>query len=322
MSFSTELPTSSSAVCEQTPHFGSRHTSEKLEIVARYAQAYTTALSKQNFQTVYIDAFAGAGYYRPKGQDETQLEQLSFEPFRSDEGVERLVEGSARRVLGVEPGFSKYVFIEKNKDYAASLEDLNNIFPEKKNSIFIRQQDANNYLKDLCRKSIWEKHRALVFLDPFGMQVEWSTIEMIAQTQAIDLWYLFPVGIGVGRLLNNDGKISAKNQLHLDNVFGTQEWKQLFYKVSQQGDLFSNEEQIVKVVGYNEIERFFVDRLKRIFCGVADRPYRLFNSKGVWLYSMCFAAGNPKGSKVALRIAKHILEEKPWQRIQASSGQR
>jgi len=97
MSLSTELHITSSTVCEQRPHFGSRHTSEKLEIVARYAQAYSTSLSKQSFQTVYIDAFAGAGYYRPKGQGETQLEQMSFEPFRSDEGVERLVGTRAKK---------------------------------------------------------------------------------------------------------------------------------------------------------------------------------------------------------------------------------
>ena len=33
-----------------------------------------------------------------------------------------------------------------------------------------------------------------LFLDPYGMQVEWATIESIAHTQAIDLWLLFSAG--------------------------------------------------------------------------------------------------------------------------------
>lgn len=303
---------------EPTPNFGARYTSEKLEIVTRYAEAYSKALKNQSFKIVYIDAFAGAGYYRPRNADETPDEQLSFEAFRTDESVERLVEGSAARVLGVNPGFSRYVFIEKNPTYAKTLHELRTNFPERE--ITVRDADANSYLQSLCAKNIWKDNRALVFLDPFGMEVEWTTLKMIAETKAIDLWYLFPVGIGIGRLLQNDGKIPTKNILNLDRVLGTKEWRELFYKVSQQGDLFSSEEEIIKVAGYNDIERFLVERLKGIFCGVADRPYRLFNSKGAWLYSMCFAAGNPKGSKIALKIANHILRERPWQRIRASSG--
>lgn len=39
------------------------------------------------------------------------------------------------------------------------------------------------------------------------MQVEWKTIEAIAKAKAIDMWLLFPLGIGVARLLTNSGDI-------------------------------------------------------------------------------------------------------------------
>jgi hypothetical protein len=35
----------------------------------------------------------------------------------------------------------------------------------------------------------------VLFLDPYGMQVDWTTIEAIARTKAIDLRVLFPLGI-------------------------------------------------------------------------------------------------------------------------------
>ena len=43
----------------------------------------------------------------------------------------------------------------------------------------------------MCDKD-WSLHRAVLFLDPYGMQVEWATIEAVAKTKAIDLWLLFP----------------------------------------------------------------------------------------------------------------------------------
>ena len=46
-----------------------------------------------------------------------------------------------------------------------------------------------------------------LFLDPYGMQVEWETIRSIASTQAIDLWVLFPLGMGMSRVLVKSGQI-------------------------------------------------------------------------------------------------------------------
>ena len=50
------------------------------------------------------------------------------------------------------------------------------------------RSDANEYWsKNLCGKN-WIRHqrRAVLFLDPYGMEVEWHTIAAIANTQAID----------------------------------------------------------------------------------------------------------------------------------------
>jgi three-Cys-motif partner protein len=46
-------------------------------------------------------------------------------------------------------------------------------------------------MRKICDND-WRSHRAVLFLDPYGMQVEWQTIEAIAKTAAIDLWLLFP----------------------------------------------------------------------------------------------------------------------------------
>ena len=50
-----------------------------------------------------------------------------------------------------------------------------------------------------------------MFLDPYGTQVSWDTIKLIADTRAIDLWILFPIG-AVNRLMNRDGTDSGREK--------------------------------------------------------------------------------------------------------------
>ena len=56
------------------------------------------------------------------------------------------------------------------------------------------------------------------------------------------------------------------------------------------------------------MERYFIDRLRSIFPGVAENPLQLRNSKNVPLYLLCFAAGNAKGAPIAVEIAQNVLK--------------
>ena len=130
-----------------------------------------------------------------------------------------------------------YVFIEKNTNRYTELEELKNEFLLKgefsESEIECVHGDANEYLKDLCVES----HRALVFLDPYGMQVDWKTI---AHTQAIDLWILFPLGT-VNRLLKRDGEIRPPLRARLDLLFGEPDWYDAFYQSAKQLSLFDED---------------------------------------------------------------------------------
>ena len=291
----------------QGHRFGGDWTEQKLECVRKYLHAYTTIMSKQQFQYAYIDAFAGTGY-RDMENDE-DADELMFPDLVSPEVVS-FHDGSARNALEVEPPFMKYVFIEKNINRYAELEELKKEFLLKaefsENMIECVHGDANEYLKDLCRKN-WESHRALVFLDPYGMQVDWETIESIAQTQAIDLWILFPLGT-VNRLLKRNGEIRPSLRERLDLFFGESNWYDMFYQLAEQISLF-DEEQWQKTGNiFTTIEQYFIERLQEIFKDVATNPLPLRNSKNVPLYLLCFAAGNPRGAPIAVKIAQDILE--------------
>jgi len=160
-------------------------------------------------------------------------------------------------------------------------------------------------------RSNWLDHRAVLFLDPYGMQVEWETLEAVAATRAIDLWLLFPLGIGVNRLLTRSGDIPASWRKRLDILLGTTDWYDEFYRVpDDQGTLFDSpkEEQIAKT-RMETIGGYFVRRLQTIFPGVAREPGVLRNSSNNPLYLLCFAAANENGAPTALRIANHLLRD-------------
>ncbi len=285
--------------------FGGDWTEEKLNRIRKYLAAYVKIMDKQNFTTAYIDAFAGTGY-RSICDSEKQSELLF--PELAEKDTQDFLQGSAKIALQVTPRFSKYIFIENDEQHYKALNLLKEEHPELKNDIVVMKADANSYLKERCSNYSWQKHRAVLFLDPYGMEVEWSTIEVIAKTKAIDMWLLFPLGVAVNRLLRRNGKISSAVHSKLDNFFGASDWKNSFYKIVDKETLFGTTSAIEKTADFSEISKYFVKRLKTIFTGVAENPLPLTNSKNIPLFLLCFAAGNPKGAKTAIKIAQDILK--------------
>ena len=141
------------------------------------------------------------------------------------------------------------------------------------------------------------------------MQVEWTTIEAIAATQAIDLWLLFPLGIGVNRLLTKSGDIPNSWRRRLNLLLGTEDWYDEFYSVETTPTLFGDDQERVVKATTETIGRYFNNRLKDVFAGVVDDPGVLRNSSSNPLYLLCFAVGNERGKDIALRIARHLLKE-------------
>jgi three-Cys-motif partner protein len=295
----------------QAHRFGGNWTDEKLAVIARYLASYTTALkdkpSKDHpFRKAYVDAFAGTGYRFARHQDEAGDSQAPLFPDLAEKEPQALLDGSARMALKIEPRFDRYVFIERSAERCAELEALKLEFPHLADDIDIRHGDANTEIQDLCGKD-WRSHRAVLFLDPYGMQVDWKTVESIAATQAIDLWLLFPLGIGVNRLLTRSGEIPASWRRRLDTLLGTEDWYEEFYRVESNPGLFAAAEDRVVKATTETIGRYFNERLRTVFAAVADEPKVLRNKAQCPLYLLCFAVGNRNGAPIALRIANHLL---------------
>lgn len=292
--------------------FGGDWTSVKLEILAGYLHAYTTALhhkptKERPFRKAYIDAFAGTGYRTEKHEAATRQGELAF-PDLAATAPQELLDGSARLALKNEPRFDRYIFIERSPERCQQLERLKTEFPALANDILVLQGNANQEIQRFCAKG-WSSNRAVLFLDPYGMQVEWATVEAIAKTKAIDLWLLFPLGIGVNRLLTKSGDIPAGWRRRLDLLLGTSDWYERFYRVETQRTLFRNDEERVVKASVETIGKYCNDRLKAVFPAVAERPGVLRNSANCPLYLLCFAVGSQTGAPTALRIANALLRK-------------
>jgi three-Cys-motif partner protein len=298
--------------------FGGKWTELKLDCVRRYLDAYRQVMKKQrHLKTHYIDAFAGTGYVELR----THVGQANS-LFAEFEQVEResqiLLQGSAEQALEVQPPFESFTFIEESQWRARELEQLRHRYPAYSTSMRIIRGDANRELQRLSARWNRTRDRAVLFLDPFGISVEWATLEAVASTQSIDVWYLFPI-MAVNRLLPKDRDPLDIWEQRLNTAFGTENWRESFYVRKQERTLLDTLEEkqgsaevITKIGDWDGIRDFLLARLRTIFSSVAENPLFLKNSTGSPMFLLCFAASNPRGTagQIALRIANHILKAK------------
>jgi len=276
--------------------FGGVWTRIKLEVLEKYLAAFNTALSKQSFTRLYIDAFAGTGRCDIKV-----------------DGEKRIIDGSARRALVTTPSFHKFFFIELDPKKLDALNKLCAEYPGK--AIEVIHGNANTELETLCSQRQWKNERAVLFLDPFGMQVKWSTLEAIANTRAIDVWYLFPYAGLYRQVARNADALDANKEASLTRVPGTDEWRPAFYSQNPQPDLFKESNSDVRDTDHLQMLEFVSRRLKGLFPAVTN-PKVLYqgggsrNPGGAPLFALYFAASNPasKAHNLATKIARDILD--------------
>ena len=289
-----------------THRFGGAWTERKLSALGHYLVQFQVIFKKnpaaRKLRTIYVDAFAGTGD-RDARQDKTTVSLFGY----GDETKE-FQQGSARVALRLENKFDHYVFIDSKARHIDTLRNaVGHETPDLLPSCEFVHGDANSWLQTWCAGQDWKAQRAVVFLDPYGMSVAWETIEAIARTHAIDLWILFPFAIGANRMTPDDMLPTKDWAVILSKVFGTNDWIKHFYKRQSNTDLFgSQQDSVTKIVGADEILQYFLDRLRTVFPHVVEKPMILYNSNNSPMYALCFAAGNVKGGKIALKIASHL----------------
>jgi three-Cys-motif partner protein len=271
--------------------FGGSWTEEKMDIVIKYASAYLTIMNKQGWvKTIYFDGFAGSGFIESAG-----------EPIN--------IKGTALRILELsEPRpFDIYHFVELVEEHVEDLETNLKKHPFREN-IFIVRRDCNEKMVDLAKYLKNNPNfRALVYIDPYGMSVNWSSVASL-KNLGIDLWILVPTGIGVNRMLTRDGIIFEPWMQKLENFLGytREEIMEHFYKFSTQQTLFGEDTIIQKeknaVLLASEL---YTRKLNEVFSHVS-KSFVLRNIQNAIMYHFIMASNN----RNAVKIANDVIDSK------------
>lgn len=275
--------------------FGGPWTFIKLELLERYLAFFNTALQRQPsiespFSRVYIDAFAGTGECEIKLPD----------------GTLSTIRGSAKIAIETSPAFDQVHLIDLKPKHVAELQAL--AAGQTQPKVAVHQQDANLALQTILAKLNWRNTRGVLFLDPYGMHVQWSTLEKIASTQALDVWYLFPLS-GVYRQAAKDlSKVDEGKAASLDGVLGTKTWRQAFYEQQPQSSCLEGESTSMRTSGPAEIATFVHARLNELFRGWVSEPIFL-PENGPPMFALFFAVSNPSDAAVKLskKAAEHLF---------------
>lgn len=271
--------------------FGGNWTEAKMEIIVSYAKAYLIIMNKQSWaKTIYFDGFAGSGLIEVDDKED-------------------LIKGTSLRILEIEEPkpFDIYYFVEKDLKTKLALESniQANFFGK---NAHVVQDDCNVKLKSMAKFLDKNKSfRALVFIDPYGMSVNWESIESL-KNKGIDLWILVPTGLGINRLLKNNGDITNSWLLKLEKFLGLnrEEIKDHFYKKTIQSTLFGEEILLNKEKKtIQKAGELYQERLKTIFKFVSD-PFVMRNKVNSVMYHFMMATNNSS----ALTIANEVIKPK------------
>ena len=292
--------------------WGGRWTEEKLDAFEKYVNAYLTIMNsyreKYDWKLIYFDGFAGSG---TRNENDVQpVSELLLDLFNDeclDEDELNTYKGAAERVLGIEQrGFDWYVFVDKSMESSQQLEKRLEKFKSQRNLVF-RTSDANEQISLLANAMKKDNSlAALVLLDPFGMQVDWKSIELLKGTRT-DLWILIPTGVIVNRLLDRKGELTHIEKL--TSFFGKDEnfLRDYFYKKRTVETLFGETEIVEKVKQpIEKIAKLYIEQLGKIYKHFTDKPLVLCNSRHTPIFHFACASNNP----TAIKIAKQIINKK------------
>lgn len=260
------------------------HWSEvKLEILRKYSGAYSRILKNQRgFTHYYIDGFAGRGKHVSRDSGD-------------------VVPGSPLNALSVSPPFDHYHFVELKRGRARILRGLIG----DRSDVTVHEGDCNKILlEDILPQIQFGKfRRALCFLDPYGLHLDWRVMAAAGALGTVDLFLNFPVmDMNMNALLHHPERVSPLQAARMTAFWGNESWKAIAYEPSLQQSLFGGTE--LEKRSNEAIAGSFCDRLRgEGHFKAVPKPLAMRNKSNAVVYYIVFASQK----KVAANIARDIF---------------
>lgn len=237
-----------------------------------------------------MDGFAGSG--------KTELKTKSGEE-------PSVVNGSA--LLSLKYDFDEHYFLELDPSRIADLKNnVELLYLEKIDKVHFITGDCNKELSSVISK-ITVRHRCLMFLDPYALELKWETLEKISKCSVVDLWYLFPLSLI--RLMAKDKDITDGNKEKITSILGTEKWLNELFKESTQLYFFGNAQY--ERVEYEKVLEYIKSRFSTLFAYVSLHSKILKNeARNSPMFMLCFMMTNTstKAQSLASRLVKGIMD--------------
>jgi len=213
------------------------------------------------------------------------------------------------RILKIDKprAFDLYYFVEKKKNLAKDLnKKIKDLFPAKES--YVVAEDCNKKLIDLSnnflRQPKGKGFKVLGFIDPKGMQLEWSSLEAL-RGLPIDLWILNPTS-GTNRVLTRNSKMDESWLRRLELFLGMRKDEILMHFYSERPNLFGEVDIVKDGNSISKLHELYANRIVGNIFKYVSNPKILRNNSGVPLFHFFMATNN----KIALRIANSIVNPK------------
>ena len=251
-------------------------TKNKLFYLSSYLEQFVIAMSKKPWRSIhYIDLFAGYGKIRIQETDEIIL-------------------GSPLLALTLQRPFGKYFFADENAEALEALKKR--CMPSSRyNSIRFFQGNANIQVRHIQQEiqSIdrvyipgrWSSLN-LAFLDPYGLELKWETVESLAKINRMDL-IIYYSQMGISREAPKE--IMQTPPTLLDTFFGNTEWRGIYQRYRQQEERFLHRKLM-------DLYKHNLEKLGyKIVVGGTEPVVR--NTKSAPLYRLLFMSKHELGYK-------------------------
>lgn len=174
------------------------HTKGKLLYLRKYLPALNKILRSKvpDRPRYYVDLFSGPGKCIDRRGE--------------------ICDGSPFIAIKTNPPFTNFIFVDIMEDYCKAMRKRLKRTP----NVNVKRGDCNDLVSDVL-SMMNTLDPCFVFLDPFGLELKWETVERLSKKRRIDLLINFPVG-AVCRSMNKEGAEDT-----VTNCLGSDQWMYL-----------------------------------------------------------------------------------------------
>lgn len=256
-------------------------TRDKLTYLEKYASAFMRAMApKRNEgkwdQLVYLDLLAGPG---------RAIDTSTGSEF----------DGSPLRVVKIEPRFDRLFFGDLSRKNIAALR--RRIPQSDLSRVDLRVGDCNALAEEIVG-GLSKRTLGLAFVDPQGFEAKFQMLRAFA-TRPIDVLFLFPSGIGIGRNLRD---FARRVHSPMDDLWGGREWRDLPPAKLAAGVRLSAEDRLSLNRPWVFEFRSKVSRIGFLYQDEAEPSFA--NEKNSRMYHLLFFSQHPAGLTIWRGIKK------------------